>query len=340
MGTVLDSLNTALHRAFAEDERLVLLGEDILDPYGGAFKVSRGLSDKYPQRVITTPISEAGIVGVGAGLALRGFHPIVEIMFGDFLPLAADQLINHVAKFRWMYNLPGRLPLVIRTPMGGRRGYGPTHSQTLEKIFMGVPGLDILAPHTLLDPGMLLISATRDHDDPVLFIENKLLYNLPVPGTNDLAEFDIREIPHPVAVQYSPTVIVRVKGAPAPQLTVTSYGYMADLSRQAVLQLAYEYEIFAELVIFSQLAPFCISPLADAASQTKKLVTVEEGTLNLGWGAEMVARLAEQPGLSLEAVMRVAAQDTPVPASGPLENETLPAVKQIIEAGQKIVQNR
>lgn len=340
MVTVLESLNTALHRAFGEDERLVLLGEDILDPYGGAFKVTRGLSDKYPQRVFTTPISEAGIVGVGAGLALRGFHPIVEIMFGDFLTLAADQLINHVAKFRWMYNLPASLPLVIRTPMGGRRGYGPTHSQTLEKLFMGVPGLDILAPHTLLDPGRLLISATRDHADPVLFIENKLLYNLPIPGTDDLVEFNIQEIPHPAAVQYSPTVIVRVKGAPAPQLTVTSYGYMADLSRQAVLQLAYEHEIFAELVIFSQLAPFYITPLVEAASQTKKLVTVEEGTLSLGWGAEMVARLAEQPGVSLEAVIRVAAQDTPVPASGPLENETLPAVKQIIAAGQKIVQNR
>ncbi|OGO27854.1 MAG: hypothetical protein A2Z16_00115 [Chloroflexi bacterium RBG_16_54_18] len=340
MRTVLESLNSALHQAFAEDTQLVLLGEDILDPYGGAFKVTRGLSDKYPQRVFTTPISEAGIVGVGAGLALRGLHPIVEIMFGDFLPLAADQLINHVAKFRWMYNLPGRLSLVIRTPMGGRRGYGPTHSQTLEKLFLGVPGLDILAPHTLLDPGRLLISATRDHADPVLFIENKLLYNLPIPGKYDLIEYIIQEIPHPEAARYSPTVIVRVKGAPAPQCTITTYGYMAELARQAVLQLAYNFEIFTELVIFSQLAPFSISPLVDAVRQTKKLVTVEEGNLSLGWGAEITARLAEQPGAILEAVMRVAALDTPIPASGPLENEALPGVNKIIEAGQKIVQNR
>jgi pyruvate/2-oxoglutarate/acetoin dehydrogenase E1 component len=239
-----------------------------------------------------------------------------------------------------MYNLPERLHLVIRTPMGGRRGYGPTHSQTLEKLFMGVPGLDILAPHTLLDPGRLLISAIRDHENPVLFIENKLLYNLPIPDRSDLGEFIIQEVPSPAPTQYSPTVTLRLKGAPSPQCTITAYGYMADLARQAILQLAYNFEIFAELVIFSQLAPFSISPLVDAVIQTKKLVTVEEGNLSLGWGAEIIARLAEQPRANLKAVVRVAALDTPVPASRPLENETLPGVDQIIEAGQKIVQNR
>ena len=141
MTTVLDALNAALHRACAADERVIILGEDVLDPYGGAFKVTRGLSTTYPERVLTTPISEAGIVGVAAGMALRGLRPVVEIMFGDFITLAADQLINHAAKFRWMYNDQVRVPMVIRTPMGGRRGYGPTHSQTLEKLFLGVPGL-------------------------------------------------------------------------------------------------------------------------------------------------------------------------------------------------------
>ena len=124
----------------------IILGEDVLDPYGGAFKVTRGLSTAFPERVQTTPISEAGIVGVAAGMALRGLRPVVEIMFGDFITLAADQLVNHAAKFRWMYNDQVRVPLVIRTPMGGRRGYGPTHSQTLEKLFLGVPGLKVLAP--------------------------------------------------------------------------------------------------------------------------------------------------------------------------------------------------
>src|SRR5512138_2255140 len=108
---ILDLLNNALHNAFAADGYVYLLGEDVLDPYGGAFKVSRGLSSAYPERVLTTPISEAGITGLAAGMALRGLRPVVEIMFGDFLALAADQLVNHVAKFRWMYNDQVRLPL-------------------------------------------------------------------------------------------------------------------------------------------------------------------------------------------------------------------------------------
>ena len=121
MTTVLEALNTSLHDVMAEDDRVYFLGEDILDPYGGAFKVTRGLSSSFPDRVITTPISEAGIVGVAGGMALRGLRPIVEIMFGDFFTLIADQLINHITKFRWMYNDQVNVPIVIRAPMGGRR---------------------------------------------------------------------------------------------------------------------------------------------------------------------------------------------------------------------------
>ncbi|MEW6094710.1 MAG: alpha-ketoacid dehydrogenase subunit beta, partial [Chloroflexota bacterium] len=142
--TVLDSLNSALHHATDTDPRVYILGEDILDPYGGAFKVTRGLSTKFPDRVLTTPISEAGIVGVSSGMALRGLRPVAEIMFGDFVTLAADQLVNHASKFRWMYNDNVRVPMVVRAPMGGRRGYGPTHSQSLEKLFLGVPGLKVV----------------------------------------------------------------------------------------------------------------------------------------------------------------------------------------------------
>src|SRR5664280_2750495 len=124
MATVLERLNYALFQAIENDERVYVLGEDILDPYGGAFKVMRGLSTKYPDRILTTPISEAAITGIATGMALRGLRPVVEIMFGDFVTLTADQLINHASKFRWIYNDQVRVPLVVRTPMGGRRGYG------------------------------------------------------------------------------------------------------------------------------------------------------------------------------------------------------------------------
>src|SRR6185437_15996485 len=167
--------NPGLCAALA-DQRVIVLGEDVLDPYGGAFKVTRGLATQCPDRVLTSPISEAGIVAVATGLALRGFRPVVEIMFGDFLFLAGDQIVNHAAKYRAMFNEQVRVPLVIRMPSGGRRGYGPTHSQSLEKHFLGVPGLWVIAPHSLGDPGALLRQAIFDTEDPVLFVENKIGY--------------------------------------------------------------------------------------------------------------------------------------------------------------------
>jgi acetoin:2,6-dichlorophenolindophenol oxidoreductase subunit beta len=195
MKTVLDSINSGLHRSMEADPCVYMIGEDILDPYGGAFKATRGLSSKYPERVWTAPISEGGMVGVAAGMALRGLRPVVEIMFGDFLTLAADQLINHAAKFRWMYNDQVKVPLVIRTPMGGRRGYGPTHSQSLEKFFLGTPGLSVIAPGPFavdgIDPGKFLESAILETEDPILFIENKLLYLLPVRYPEDMPEFEV-----------------------------------------------------------------------------------------------------------------------------------------------------
>lgn len=334
MTTVLDSLNTALNQALARDERVVLLGEDILDPYGGAFKVTRGLSQAYPGRVITTPISEAGIVGLASGMALRGLRPVAEIMFGDFLTLAADQLINHAAKFRFMYNDQVRVPLVVRTPMGGRRGYGPTHSQTLEKHFLGTPGLRALAPCALGDPGALLLQAILDDDDPVLFVENKLLYLLPVQQAATSHEVEIVSGVHPGG--YAPAYTLRVRGAPPAKLTLIAYGYMVELARQAMLRLAYEDELFVELVAPTQLAPFELETLWESLGRTGRLVTLEEGTRDLGWGAEVAARAAEKFGSQLRATHRLAALSLPVPASGPLEQAALPSVEHILLACRKI----
>jgi len=340
MATVLESLNRGLHKVFAADPSVYLLGEDVLDPYGGAFKVTRGLSSTYPERVLTTPISEAGITGVAAGMALRGLRPIVEIMFGDFLTLIADQLINHIAKFRWMYNDQVRLPMVIRTPMGGRRGYGPTHSQTLEKHFLGVPGLQVLAPTSFGDPGGLLKDAILETEDPILFIENKLLYLLPVKDEQSFKEFEIDELPRRTINKRSsiaPTYTLKISGAPVPSITIAAYGYMSELARQAIHTLAYQFEIFADLVIFTQLAPVQIDPLLKSIRRTNKLLVVEEGGLSYGWGAELIARSAQELGSSLHKVRRVAALDLPVPASGPLESSILPGVEQIIDHAKLMV---
>jgi pyruvate/2-oxoglutarate/acetoin dehydrogenase E1 component len=331
--TVLDRLNQALHSAMERDGRVYILGEDILDPYGGAFKVTRGLSTKFPERVLTTPISESAIVGMANGMALRGLRPVVEIMFGDFVTLVADQLINHAAKFRWMYNDNVRVPIVVRTPMGGRRGYGPTHSQSLEKIFLGVPGLKVVAPNTLGDPGLLLEAAIAD-DDPVLFVEHKLLYTRPLleSGQGDLTEFKLE--------QYGktyPVYALRIPGHTA-QLTIATYGYNFELARAAALDLLMEHEIFAEIILFSQLSPFDLEMLIGSLKNTQKLLTIEEGTQSLGWGAEVVAHVVEcSNDLEGYRFRRVTARNLPIANSRMLEEAILPSVHDIVQSALSLV---
>ena len=338
ISNTLDSLNTALHRAFTADDRVHLIGEDILDPYGGAFKVTRGLSTTYPERVHTSPISEAGIVGVATGMALRGLLPVVEIMFGDFTTLIADQLINHAAKFRGMYNDQVRVPLVVRTPMGGRRGYGATHSQTLEKHFLGVPGLRVLAPSALGDPGALLEHAILHDPDPVLFIENKLLYLAKLHAPENLPDFTLTSSPHPhLSSSPSPTYTLVLRNAPPPALTIAAYGYMAELVREAMLKLAYEEEIFTELVVPTQLSPFEMEPILKSVRRTGRLLAVEEGTFTLGWGAEIVARTVEALGPGLKIARRLAAREEPIPAARTLEERTLPGMDDILEMVKRMV---
>ena len=329
MATVLERLNFAHHHAMETDERVFVLGEDILDPYGGAFKVTCGLSTKFPKRVLTTPISEAAIVGVATGMALRGLRPVAEIMFGDFVTLIADQLVNHASKFRWMYNDQVRVPVVVRTPMGGRRGYGPTHSQSLEKMFLGVPGLKVVAPNVLGDPADLLAAAIAD-DDPVLFVEHKLLYPRPLlePGKGDLIDFQVEQTGGAFPA-------FTLRSADNAQLTIACYGYNFELARAAALELLMEHEIFVEIVLFSQLSPFDLDPLFLSLRRTRKLLTVEEGTLSLGWGAELAARAVERlDGLQIR---RVAALDLPIANAKSLEDAILPSVQDIVRAVQGLV---
>ena len=335
MNTVLTSLNQALHDLLESSPPVYVLGEDILDPYGGAFKVTRGLSTRFPDRVLTTPISEAAIVGMATGMAMRGLRPIVEIMFGDFLLLAADQIVNHAAKFRWMYNDQVKVPIVVRTPMGGRRGYGPTHSQTLEKMFMGVPGLRTIAVNTLCNPGKLLQSAALKDDDPVLFIEHKLLYPRPLlqPGSSEIADFSVEKFG-----ETYPTYLLRFRGHYRSDLTIACYGYLFELVRQVVLDLLLEYEFFSEIVLFSQLSPFEMNPLLDSIERSGRLLVVEEGGLTLGWGAELVSRVVEcQRASKPKAVKRVAALDLPIASSRVLEDAILPSVEVILDAAVALV---
>jgi pyruvate/2-oxoglutarate/acetoin dehydrogenase E1 component len=337
---VLDSLNLGLHQAFEDNPQVMLLGEDILDPYGGSFKVTRGLSSSYPDRVLTTPISEAGITGIAGGMALRGVPTVVEIMFGDFSTLIADQVINHIAKFKQVYQ--SDIPLVIRTPMGGRRGYGPTHSQTIEKLFLGVPGLTVMAPFHIKGeselgaPGQLLYDAIIHNPSPVFFVENKLQYLLKLLDGDALAEYEVETI-HGTGEIKAPIYRISLHSAPRPTLTLAAYGYMAHLALEALHQLAYQDEIFCELIVPTQLAPFRLEPLFAFVGRTHRLLAIEEGTLSLGWGAEVLARTTEALGSELHRAGRLGAQESVIPAAPDLESEVLPGAQDIIDRVREMV---
>ena len=338
--TVLSSLNSALYSMMGEDERVIVMGEDLLDPYGGAFKVTRGLSAKFPERVFTTPISEAGFTGVAAGMAMRGLRPIIEIMFGDFLMLAADQVLNYITKCEWMYNHQAQVPIVIRTPMGARRGYGPTHSQTLEKHFIGMPGLTVVAANMFSDPGTLLRAATLEDDGPVLFIENKSLYSRPLRLPNADGRVDDAYARRSSGERF-PTVTLSFAPFQSADVTLVAYGYMAELALAAARVLMIEDEIVCEVVVPSRISPLDLSPISESLARSGALVACEEGTETAGWCAEVIAQLcARHFSLLRSAPMRAAAADLPIAGSRPLETATLPQVEDLVRAARQVARPR
>ena len=303
----------------AEDGRIVVLGEDILDPYGGAFKVTRGISTSYPDRTFTTPICESTIAGMAVGLALRGMRPVAELMFGDFITIAADQIINHAAKFHAMYNGAVELPLVIRTPMGGGRGYGPTHSQSLEKIFLGIPHLRIVAPSQFHDPGAMLRAAIAD-DEPVLFIENKLLYPQQLRIESD-DQFERNEWTGDGG--YPTVLLANDRSGLPPDVTIIAYGGIGSMLLPLMSRMARE-EIRVLACLPGSISPLRIEPILEAAARSERVVIVEEGAPAFGWGAEVSTRIYEAIGPQLKRpIMRIGAAPTVIPASKQLEEKVL-----------------
>jgi pyruvate/2-oxoglutarate/acetoin dehydrogenase E1 component len=322
-------LNEALLELFALREDVYLLGEDVLDPYGGAFKITQGLSTRFPDRVLTTPVSEAGLFGVAAGMALRGARPILEIMFGDFIALGFDQIVNGIGKFRAMFDDRVTVPLVVRTPMGGRRGYGPTHSQSLEKLLLGVPGIRVVAASECHDLRALLIEAVAD-DNPVFLIENKLMYGRyqrrPLGGYVD--ELRCAETAGPY-----PTLTFSGNDFAEATATIVTYGGMVPVALEAMTELILEEEVFCEVVALSSLLPLELEPVLESLERTGTLVTAEEGGLTNGVGAEIAARVQELAWNDIrEPIRRVAATDGIIPAARGLEDATLPGADDLKRA--------
>jgi pyruvate/2-oxoglutarate/acetoin dehydrogenase E1 component len=319
--TFAQAIREAIVEEMRRDPAVILMGEDIAR-YGGAFKVTRDIIKEFgPERVRNTPISEGGFVGVAIGAGLLGTRPIVEIMFMDFIVLAMDQIFNQAAKFHYVYGEQARVPIVIRTPGGGGRSYGPTHSQSLEAHFMHVPGIKIAAPSNPHDAKGLLKTAVRD-DNPVLFLESKVLY--PLKGDAPEGEY---------LVPFGEARIARA-GADA---TVVAYSRMVGESLLAAHRLAKD-GIEVEVVDLRTLSPLDEKTIIDSAKRTGKVVVVEEGVRTCGVAAEIGFRIFEQIYDYLDApILRVTAPDIPVPCSPVLERAALPDAAKIEAAVRRIV---
>ena len=297
---IVEKLNNTLHELMNENNDLFIIGEDILDPYGGAFKVTKGLSTKFPERVITTPISEGSIVGFSTGLAMSNKKVIVEIMFGDFLTLAFDQIINHISKFIWVDNNI-KLPIIIRTPMGGGRGYGSTHSQSIEKHFCGISGIKVLCINQFSNLKKIYSEALNSNM-PTLIIENKILYGK----------------------QFLNNPILQNKKNP--DIICVTYGGSIETCIQSAEETYKEDEIDTEIYPIEKLSPFDYSEISKLTKKCKKFLFVEES--GSGWGFNDIckASLAGIDGIKFETI---SGSDHPIPSSKEWELNLMPNKERI-----------
>ena len=314
--TYIQAINEALREEMRRDERVFLIGEDI-GHYGGLFRVTRKLMDEFgPERVIDTPISEQGFMGMATGAAMVGLRPVVELMYMDFFLVCADQIFNQAAKMHYMTGGLVNVPLVIRGQHGAGKRYGSQHSQSVESTFAQFPGIKVLAPATPFDAKGLLISAIRD-DNPVLLLEHKMLY---------FTRGDVPDLGEEFSV---PIGVAEVKRRGA-DLTLVSFSYSLLQALEAADELAAEYGIDVEVIDLRSIVPLDMETVYTSVAKTGHLLAVHESQSNCGIGAEVVARINEEaPHLLQTPARRLGMAPAPVPVSQVLEEEILPWKKSI-----------
>jgi 2-oxoisovalerate dehydrogenase E1 component len=323
-----DLLYDELKNILTNDKNSIIIGEDIENinefnplPYGGAFKVTKDLSNLFPHKVKNTPISEQAISGIGIGLALNGFTSIVEIMFGDFTTLVLDQLLQHVSKFTLMYGREMQIPYILRTPMGGFRGYGPTHSQSLEKHFLGIPGLEVISLNQLTCPSIIFKKIIKNKK-PVLLIENKILYTkklyeeMPFGYELEIIE---NEYDYPVS-KVSP-----IDGDP--NVTIVCYGGILNEVLNSTKDLFTLNELLVEIFVPTDLNNSVIPDLEISLRKTKLLCIVQEGNSFGSFGSEVVSSLIENNCTEFDLIN--ISNNTIIPSSRELEEKVLPTSEKI-----------
>ena len=320
--TVVEAIRQAIDDELARDPSVLLLGEDV-GVYGGAFGVTAGLLDKYgPERIRETPISEGGMMGVAIGAALVGMRPVVEFMFSDFMTLAVDQLVNHAAKISFMYGGQTGVPLVVRAPFGAGRGYGASHSQSLEAWFVHTPGLKVVVPSNPSDASRLFKAAVRD-DNPVLFLEHKLVYGVKGRLTGADLVGDLSGESH-----------VAREGR---DVTLVGYGHQLHVLLKAAAALE-AYDIQAEVVDIPVLKPMDLTRVHRSVVKTHRALVLEEAPEFCSVGTEIVNRIYAENFRDLEKpVAKLSGKDTPIPSAMHLERLYLPQLVDVVEATLRLM---
>lgn len=324
--SIAEALREAITEEMERDPKVFCLGEDIGVPggFGGAFTVTLGLEQKFPDRILDTPISELGFFGAAVGAALMGMRPIADVQYGDFLFLAMDQIVNNAAKLRYMSGGTLSIPVVFRAPVGAT-GRGSQHAQNMERYFHGVPGLKVVAPSNAYDAKGLLKAAVRD-DDPVLMFEHKLLYGSKGARAESGGTDVTSDIPDEDYIVPIGTANVLRTGA---DVTILAWLLMAHEALAAANMLAAQ-GIHAEVIDVRSLSPIDWATLGASVAKTGRVVIIEEGPKTGGVGAEIAAGLMERCGSDLLApVLRVASADVPVPFAPVLENTYRPDAARI-----------
>jgi pyruvate/2-oxoglutarate/acetoin dehydrogenase E1 component len=322
--TFREAVREALREEMVRDPSVFIIGEDIADPFGGAYKVTLGLSDEFGlERVRNTPISENAIVGAAIGAALAGMRPVAEIMYIDFATLAMEQIVNHAAKIRYMSGGQARLPLVIRTQEGAGKSAASQHTQSLEAWFVHVPGLYVVVPSTPYDAKGLLRSSIRN-DNPVLFVEHKLLYGI----TGPVGE-----------TEYSVPLGVADVKREGTDVTVVATSYMVLEALLAAEELAGE-GVSLEVIDPRTLVPLDLESILHSVKKTNRLVVAHEAVKRGGIGAEIVASVVEAALDHLDAPpRRVGAKDAPIPFAPQMESFVIPSKNDIVEAVRDVLGN-
>ena len=333
--TIAEALREAIREEMIRDERVFCIGEDIGTPggWGGAFTVTKGLSEEFGlDRILDTPIAEAGLAGVAIGAAVAGLRPIADVQYGDFLFCMMDQLANQAAKLRYMSGGKLTVPMVMRAPVGATTR-AAQHSQSLEGLFIQIPGLKVAAPCTAYDAKGLLKTAVRD-DSPVLFFEHKLLYGSRGSRAEAGALTAAGEVPDEEYLIPFGRAVVRREGR-----HVTIVGKLLTVYRalEAATILAND-GIEAEVVDPRTLVPFDWATLMTSIKKTGRLVVVDECPATGGWAAEVAALAADRAFDYLDApVVRVTSLDTPVPFAPEMEGFYLPNAQKIAAAVRELV---